>query len=264
MSYIENRGQARTIRTAVTTAGADWPAGLQAALDAADKVADSTPTGTPAAVAEAYGAAVLAGKDPATDKATQHALTEHQLAQVATSGALAQVAARLRTEALTAHASGIVDQLRHVVGDADQVLIAARAVFPRLDVREPEQVRGATPSQAAAWAKGRDAAARVQQAVSAWTSLNMALGHAVADPRRRPLILADLTADEIDALGGQVLGGKPDALAALHAGHQLDLATFGEYTRRVDAVVAERAAEPARLAREAVEKRRRELGITVG
>lgn len=258
MSYIENRGQARTIRTAVTTAGADWPADLQAALDAADQVADSTPTGTPAAVAEAYGAAVLAGKDPATDKATQHAVTAHQLAQVATSGALAQVAARLRTEALTAHAAGIIDQLRHVVADADQALRAAREVFPRLDAREPEQVRGATPTQASAWAKGRDATARVGQAVAAWTALNQALGRSTLDPRRRPLILADLTPDELDALGD-----RPDALAALHAGHQLDLATPEVYAARVDKVVTERAAEPARLAADAVEKRRRELGITV-
>lgn len=258
MSYIENRGQARTIATAVTTAGADWPADLQAALAAADTVADSTPTGTPDAVAEAYAAAVLAGKAPATDKATQLALTEHQLAQVATSGQLAQVAARLRAEALTAHAAGIIDQLRHVVNDADKVLIAAREVFPRLDAREPEQVRGATPSQAAAWAKGRDATARVGQAVAAWTALAAALSLSTLDPRRRPLILADLTPDELDSLGFH-----PDALAALHAGHQLDLATFDEYTRRVAAVVADRAAEPARFAAEAHAKRRREQGITV-
>lgn len=258
MSYTENRGQARTIATAVTTAGADWPADLQAALAAADRLADSPPTGTAEAVAEAYGAAVLAGRPPATDKATQRALIEHQLAQVATSGQLAQMAARLRAEALTAHAAGIVDQLRHVVADADQVLHDAREVFPRLDVREPEQVRGATPPQAAAWAKGRDAAARVGQAVAAWTALNAALGLTL-DRRRRPLLLADLTPDELDALGFQ-----PDALAALHAAHQLDLATPEVYAARVGKVVAERAAEPARLAAEAAAEHRRVFGIKVG
>jgi hypothetical protein len=258
VSFTENRGQVRTIARAVTAAGADWPPDLQAALDAADKVADSTPVGTPEAVADAYAAAVLAGRPPATDKAVQAALTAHQLTQVCSSGALSQVAARLRAEALTAHAAGIGDQLRHVVADADKVLIAAREVLPHLDAREPEQVRGASPDQAAAWARGRDAATRVQQAVAAWTALGSTLGLPGLDPRRRPLILADLTPDQLDALGHH-----PDAMLAVHAGHQIDLATPQVYTDRVDKVVAERAAEPARLAAEAHEEYRSVHGITV-
>lgn len=254
-TYIDNRGQVQTITAAVTAAGAEWPTDLQAALDAADIVADITPIGAQDAVGKAYLAAVLAGKTPATDKATQLALTEYQLAQVVTSGLLAQEASRRRAEALTTHAPEIIEQLRHIVAESDQVLQAAREVFPHLDVRDPGQIRAATPPHAAAWAKGRDAATRVGQAVAAWIALGQSTG-LIVDPRRRALILADLTADELDALGHH-----PEILAALHAGHPLDMATPEVYTARIETVVTEQAEAPTRRAAEA-EKARRQNYLT--
>ena len=252
MSYTENRGTMKVIRSAVTNAGATWPAPLQAALDEADRLADHAPAGTPEQVATAYAAAILAGRNPATDKATQAALAAWSLGQTVTGGRLLAIAARMRADALAEHAPGIIADLRAVVADADRTLVECRVTMPRLDVREPEQISSSTPAEAAAWATARAAAARVEQAAGAWSALAQAAGRSAIDARRRALLIADLDWQELDALGHQ-----PATLAPLHAGHRLALATFAEYDERVARVVA----EPARLAAEATEDRRALLGI---
>jgi hypothetical protein len=210
----------------------------------------------PRAILDAVSAALAAGKDPATDKAVQTALARQQLATTSGLGALldeqdaADQAAALREAAPT-----ILEDLSRVVDQAGAVLEQARAMVPNLDLATPAALHSSQGSLIAMWGQAKDAADRLQRAVQVWQQVVSACRLASLSGSRNPLILADLTPDELARLNGR------DAMAPVHAGHPLKLATPETYKQRCQRIDDHAAAVQAARAKEARTGRREAAAV---
>ncbi|WP_299442630.1 hypothetical protein [uncultured Phycicoccus sp.] len=196
------------------------------------------------ALGNATAEAMIDGRDPLTDPAVDLELKRQQLATLRISEHLDAVIERRRAALVNAHLPAIIDALAGVVKEADAALHEAREAIPGLDLTDPAFGSLVPPSKLPLWGNARRAADRASTAAQTWTLLASALNFGREYPSHRPLILADLTATERDALGREA---KADA--ALHAGHRISLATPEVFTERVRRVVDGRAAlETERLA----------------
>src|SRR5690606_36431533 len=98
------------------------------------------------------------------------------------------------------------------------------------------------PGQVALWAEARDAIDHLNRVTQVWRLVVSACRLATLSGPYTPLILADLDADELDALP------RTDAMAPVHAGHPLALADVETYRARCQRVEQQRAERRAREA----------------
>lgn len=204
----------------------------------------------PGAYLDAIERALDDGRDPADDETVRSQLTRKAIAAANTWPLLEGRAAERRAAALRASAADIISDLSAVVTRADATLTQARAAVPNLNPDDTDSVRSLSPGQVTRWAEARDAVDQVKRVRQIWHLIMNACNLARTDPRHSPLVLASLSADELDALPGT------DVTAIVAAGHSLDLATPETYRERCQAVADQLAEQKAQREREARTGRR--------
>jgi hypothetical protein len=237
--------------------GLELPRGLTADLAEIDRVFANRDVleGSRRPLAEAVANAMSAGKDPATDKAVIAHLAREQMRLMNLGNDLSALAEDRRGDALRSHADAILTLLSSVIDRADQTLEEARERIPGLDLNDDDQVRNMTPDQMALWGRAREALAHVERVAQVWAMLVSACGLGTLPPHRRPLMIAELSLAELNALGHQ-----PNATAAVHAGHRLSLATPETFAERLARLEDDRAHDAGRSAREFADAARTRYG----
>lgn len=225
----------------------ELPAGMVDALARIDEQANRTlPRHDPAGLVNAIDAALTAGKDPATDTAVLAELARKQLAELNPAELFDNLAWQRRGDVLREYAPAIIADLAQVVEQADAVLDKARAAIPNLDTDDTTSVTTMRPAQMALWGEARVAVDHLDRVAQMWHLIVLACRLAPLDASRQPLILADLTPEQLAALD------ERRALAPVRAGHRLALAdvdTYRQRCQRADEYVTEQAAKRAREAR---------------
>lgn len=229
----------------------ELPEGLTQALEDIDAQRQRTLTPhNPIAMRDAVDAALAAGNDPATDPAVLVELARRQLQDVKLGPLLDELAEQRRGAGLRQHAPVILADLALVVEEADATLTNARAEIPNLDPTDPTTITALKPGQMALWGEAREALDHLERVTQMWHLIVSACRLAPLNANKRPLILADLTGDELAALSDRT------AMAPVHAGHHLELATPETYMQRCKRVDEDQAAEQAKREREARTGRR--------
>ncbi|MEV0723939.1 hypothetical protein AB0I37_14300 [Micromonospora purpureochromogenes] len=229
--------------------GLTLPAALTGDLADLDTAASRTAQlGRRGALPAAILDALMADIDPATDAAVLTELARQQLADTSVSSILRDEIEQRRRAALTTHAPAILDALTPVIADADKALTAARELIgDQLDLNDGA-VTQLRPAQMSAWGAAREHAARVELVAQCWGIVAEFARLADIHHDKRPLVLADLSAEQL----GQ-LGYRPQPEAVIGAGHRLALASPEEYAARCQRVDQEQqqAAAKAEAARNA-------------
>lgn len=218
--------------------GIDLPPALLSELDQIDATTTAARdrlTFDAGELAAAVEAALDAGKDPAADKAVAIMLARQQLATPAVLGAVRQAGDHRKAQALRRHAPAVIEQLAEVVDRADAVLVRAREEIPALDLGDPQSIHLVKPELMSLWGAAREAQSHVETAETLWFLVVSATRSASLSQQTKALIVADLSAADLDALRP-----APTAVPAVIAGHRLSLATPEVYTARVERVERER------------------------
>lgn len=237
--------------------GLELPDGLIADLAEIDRVfADrDVLNSSRRALTEAVAAAMAAGKDPATDKAVIAHMAREQMRLMNLDNDLSALAEDRRADALRSHADAIIELLAGVIDRADVTLAEARERIPGLDLNDDDRVRTMAPEQMAWWGRAREALAHVERVAQIWAMLVSACELGTLPPHRRPLLIAELSLSELNALGHQ-----PAAVAAVHAGHRLSLATPDAFAERLARVEDDRDYDAKRNDRDFAEAARLRYG----
>lgn len=208
-------------------------------LERAASLGEDTTT-LPAAVFDA----LAAGKEPTGAKVMQEALLI-QLKAMNIKARLGEEADRRRAQALTSATGALVAAMAPVIEEADDAFAEARDTIPHLDL-DPAVAAGLPAAHMEAWGRARDALARADLVMATWGYIVPA--DRWSNDRRRylPLILADLTLEELRAIR---LKSVTTDLAL--AGHRLSLATAEVYRDRLARVTAEDAEQRERAAQDA-------------
>lgn len=232
--------------------GLELPESLTQALARAAATNERTiPPYDAAALCEAVDAALDEGRDPAADETVRTQLARKAIKESNVWQMLEGLALQRRGEALRDSAGQIIANLSGVVDQANAVLVQARQEIPGLDVTDPSNVSTLRPGQMALWGEARDAVDHLNRVTQVWHLIVSACRLAPLGGPNNPLILADLSADELAALDRNT-----DAMAPVHAGHALALADVETYKQRVRSVEQQRAEQRAQRAREALTGRR--------
>lgn len=188
----------------------------------------------PKECADAVVDALLAERNPLTDKKVLGHLLTRQMSELAPM--LKVRIEERRADLLASHAETILSALVPVVTDADAVLEKARTEIPNLDLEDRDFVNRLPAEHMTTWGQAREAIGRLTHVVKLWQTLAGACGLAYLSQGNRPLILADLTAAELDSLG-------PDAKAITPAlkGHRLSLAMPADLAARTERMAADLA-----------------------
>ncbi|MDO9498108.1 MAG: hypothetical protein Q7J48_20560 [Nocardioides sp.] len=210
--------------------GLELPAGLMADLAEIDRVFANRDVfdSSRRSLAEAVANAMAAGKDPAADKTVISCLAREQMRLMNVGNELSDLAEDRRADALRSHVDAIFELLSGTVERADETLAEVRERIPGLDLKDEDIVRTLAPEQMALWGRAREALAHVERVAQIWGLLVFACGLGALPPHRRPLVIAELSLSELNALGHQ-----PVATAAVHAGHRLSLATPDTFAERL-------------------------------
>lgn len=218
--------------------GIELPAGLKAALvDAASRQVKQKQAlrFDPNDLTDAVRTAIEHGTDPATNKAVLTALARRDLATVLPE--LNGAAERARQDAVIEYAPDLIEAMRPVVEQASADIQAAAEAIPNLDLLDIRSAGHLRPELMTMWGRAREALARAERVGGLtsliFTMLGLGFSNDVA-----PLMLADLTAEQLDSLPLGTRGRTPHAAAL--AALPLDLATPTTYPERVQRVREER------------------------
>jgi hypothetical protein len=194
----------------------------------------------PADLAAAVADAQAAGVDPALDEKVREQLARRQLAQSNLSQHLQPQREQRQLEVLNRHAPELLADLGKVVAAADATLVKARHVIGGLHL--DADYLGAVPvDKLSLWGEAREAAQKVHAAADLWAAIITGTERLQQIPHgRRPLIIADLSYRDLDAVThGQTYPAKPADV--IEAGHPLSLAADAEeFTRRCKRIDRER------------------------
>lgn len=195
-----------------------------------------------AALADAVLIALRGGKDPADSEDVRRELARQQLYTSQVGNIAARRLDDRRAELLAEHADVILSTMGKALASIDSILADARANLPgNVDLAEPTSATRVKPELLPFWGNARATLAKIDHIAQTWKIVATALGRAI-DPRFLPLVVADLSAEQLAALGP-----KPSASAVALAGHRLELATFASIAERQDRIRGEKqAAEDAR------------------
>lgn len=203
------------------------------------------------ALARDVSKAVQAGKDPATVAAVQAHVTRWALAQLGIQRAIAEAHDRDRAELLVRYTPELVDAWAPAIRQAGEAIATITAAVPSLDLEDPAGGSQVPHHLVAAWRTARDGIATIGDIVTMWAILT---GEA-ADMRNRPLVVAGLTAHQLDSLGYRPKPWRAATLAPLN------LATPQVYRDRVAAIARDRDVAALRADQELRSKVRSSIGM---
>ncbi|MEU8391523.1 hypothetical protein [Micromonospora sp. NPDC048843] len=190
----------------------------------------------PGALRKAVLDALIADRDPATDPAVLTALVSQQLTESNVASILGDEIEQRRRNILDEAAPVILAALVPVVAEADRVIAAAREVIGNdLNLGDPDAMAQLRPAQMTPWASAREAVARVEMAAQCWFVTAESANLVNIDHNKKALILADLTAVQLDEMGY-----RPKAAQIIAAGHRLSLATPEVFMQRCNAIDQQR------------------------
>lgn len=200
-----------------------------------DRAAADLPAVPPSSVrlGAAIADALREGRDPVTDDGVRQLLAVGEFARSRGADAVGAYIEATFDELFATHIDDLFAVMAPAVAADDEILVAARDEIPDLDLQSTDRIGQYTPRQLSTWGHARESVARLERIAKVWAVLSAAAGAPVPQ-HRRPLILAELDTAQLSALGHQ-----PQAIAAVHAGHRLSLATREEFNRRCDALVSE-------------------------
>lgn len=237
-------GMIRNIQAA-TRGIVEMPANVAAELDAIAKIeADPGPSGTHEAVVAAYAAAIIAGRDPASDKAVATALAHYQLATIVTPTALREYAAGKAGAILREHAEEILDTWADVAAEQGAALAGAVGHLDgtRTLAEQATQALARGPRSSEAWRVAQTATATLDKLAGAASLLLTEIGRArVQGPQVRVVWLAPTVSAEVLAVAS---GAGAWELAGQH-GQTLTGASMDAYHDALDRLDDERAAAEA-------------------
>ena len=186
----------------------------------------------PAATRAAVMAALDAGKDPLLDKSVQRAAAALSVGGMVRSDAQTW-ADSATTAAVKAAAPELIATWQAWAEQVERDTLAPARDWG-IDLTD-RTIQGGAAERARLWAAGREAVAQLEQLLGAWSALAREC-RADDRPQHRPLVLAELSAAELDGLGH-----RPD-VASIVTRHALDLADFDTYSQRVERIASDRAA----------------------
>jgi hypothetical protein len=231
------RGAFAIIMQTARQIGQPLPPELATDLAEIDRLAGIIGTYAPQSVAAAVLAAHAAGKDPASDRTVLAAIASQALISPAVIQPTIALLDERRREALIKHFPELLAGWRVALDGVSTAVSAARQSLPDMSFIDPGALSNVPSAHATQWCQARDALTLAGQVVTAWSMLTTAtrmLGNEGSDRRWKPLILADLTAAELDAFP---LG---HATAPANSGHPFALATPDEFRERIDRVLGQR------------------------
>lgn len=211
-------------------------------------------------LAASVAAAIWAGKDPLASKDVQRALTALSLEQANIDHRLSTLADQHAAHALIEHADAVIETWRPAVQRADKALREFRSLAPGVDPLHPDAANSLSTQALTPWGRAREAAAMLEQLGKGWQAL-AGVGAAYIPQNGRPLIVADLSADQLHQLGSNP---KCDAVVKLDV--PLDLADTATYAARCRRLGEEQAAArmyEADAPQRARAERRRSMGVVV-
>ncbi|MFI7607657.1 hypothetical protein ACIBTV_21295 [Micromonospora sp. NPDC049366] len=235
MSAILNTRAALSLtRQHFRNLGLTLPATLTDALAELEAAASrATKLPRPGALRKAVLDALLADRDLATDQTVLTELARQQLTDSGVATILGDEIEQRRRNALDEAAPAILDALTPVIVEADKVIAAAREMIgDGLNLDDANAMAELRPAQMTPWATAREAAARVEMVAQCWVLTAQSAGLVNIDHNKKALILANLTAEQLDDLGY-----RPKPSQVIAAGHRLSLASPAEFVgrcRRVD------------------------------
>ncbi|MDV6293308.1 hypothetical protein [Rhodococcus aetherivorans] len=171
------------------------------------------------------------GRDLTTDKTLTALATRHILAKTPVPDILEAHADTLRRQLLTDHADALLDELDTAFQPAADTIAEAREKIPTLDLSHREAIANAPTNRMTLWGQAFDAADHIRTVVSLWALIGTYTRRINGIQNdMRPLILADLTGDELVQLTDRT------ADAPILAGLPLDLATPDDFHARCERV----------------------------
>lgn len=191
-------------------------------------------------LATALATAVLENRDPLADETVKRATLRASLKDLGYGTLLAGYAEKQRVEVLRKYLPALIKTWAKVVAEADQIIEQARHLIPGLNLTDGNQIHRLEPAQMSTWGEAKAAAQRAANITETWSMCALATNTARIQPGTHALILADLTAPDLDNLGHQ-----PKTEDVIRAGHSLALATIDDYKQRITRIEAQRqAAQP--------------------
>lgn len=263
MRDIETRTLAPLVAATTKRLGADLPAPVAEAMETAQRLrsVDLSEVTEGPDLGAAVAAAVLAGRSLLSDKAVQRAMHAKALSDERLGERLAAHAAWLAAEAVIKHAGAVVDAWRPAVERANEALQDFRSAAPGADLTDDTLASRLPALALTPWGRAREATALLGQVEKGWTALARAAGVSMPHFGGRPLIVADLSLEELDVLGA---GAHADAVAKLDVPLDLaDLTTYADRTARLAESLQGRADYDAAAPDRAREERRRTFAIRV-
>lgn len=182
----------------------------------------------------------LASDDALLDLASRHVLT----GALGIEEAVERHAEQLRRNLICEHADNLLAALDPAFDAANATIEKARKQIPGLDLSHTHAVTGVPAEKMTLWGQANDAKRCIEKIVTLWGMIGTFTGRLYIQQDMRPLILADITAEQLDELPEPHTADAP----ILH-GLPLDLGTPEEFHERCDRVRAEWA-DQVRLARE--------------
>ncbi|WP_454778098.1 hypothetical protein [Georgenia muralis] len=231
-------------------AGIALPDGLSADLERLDVDPGSAHLELDrAALARDVTAAMEAGKDPAKVPAVQAHVTRWALAQLGIKAATAEARDRDRANTLERHTPALIAAWAPALRDAGEAIATIIREVPGVDLTNPASADRVPAPLLETWRAARDGIGTIGHIVTMWGVLTGAAG----DKRYRPLVVAPLDADQLDALGFHPEPWRAATVA------RLELATPETYTARVERINQGRQAQ-AHARDEAFRERSRIFG----
>lgn len=224
------------LRTKYKVLGIKPPAALFADLSDLDDKLRTSLRHDSADLANAVADALVAGKDPATDRTVLEQLARRQLAESNISQRMTVVREDRQLAILRRHAAGIIEDLAKVVAAADTILDKARRQIPHLNLANLDGLR---PDQMSAWGEAREAAVKVDSAVDVCVALLTATEQVQNIPHGdKPLIYTDISHRDLTALAHS--DAPLRTTEVIEAGHRLSLADAQTFKARRQRIVRER------------------------
>lgn len=262
MNDLATRTAAPLVAATSRRLGVDLPKPVTEAMEAAAKLRNRAQADwlghANQGITEAVAEALWAGRDPLASKAVQRALLAMQLSQANVAEPLRNHADQHAANAIIEHADAIIDTWRPAVDRAAQAFTRFRQVAPGVNPLEKGLPTGLPTQALTPWGEAMEGAALIESVVKGW--LAFANAGAIQVPlNTQPLIVADLTLEELDSLGTRA---QAKGVAGIDV--PIDLAsiqTFAERVQRFQRARAERAAFEAAAPERAREERRRVLGL---
>lgn len=241
--------------------GATLPPKLTEALESADRLrSERRALRDVPDITAAVAASILAGKDPLASKDVQRAALAHQLNDLNIENRLNDHAHQRGANALLEHADAIIDSWRPAVEKAEQALQRFRDLVPGVNPLEDGLPTGLPTQALTPWGEAREAAAIVDEVGKGWHAL-ASIGAAYIGQHGRPIMVADLSYDQVTSLGG-----NPKCIDVVRLGVPIELAsttTYAERAARLAEGAQERRAHDAAAPERAREERRQQMGVVM-